>query len=584
MPSRMGAVHVATTTRKYKGKVYQTTLLRRTYRQDGKVKHQTLGNISHLPPNLIDIIRRGLRGELGDPGAGWDIVRSLPHGHVAAVLGTLQNIGLDRVLLTRRCRPRDIICALIVSRIIEPASKLATTRFLKTETATTSLPVELGLDGLRQGEVYEAMDWLLQRQRRIENKLARTHLAEGVLVLYDVSGSYCTGRWGGVVRFGHHRDGKRGVPQIVYGLLCNGEGCPVSVEVFDGDTSDPMTFTRQVEKIRKRFGIERVVFVGDRGMITSARIEEDLRPVEGLDWITALRCAGIRKLASEGVVNPSLFDQRDLAEVTSPDYPGERLIVCRNPLLAVERSRKRDELLAATEQKLDAIVEATRRPRRPLKGAAGIGVRVGRVLNQYKVGKHFGLHIGEDHFRYHRHEEKIKQEAALDGLYVIRTSVPTPSMSSESAVRAYKSLSRVERAFRCLETLDLPIRPIHHRLDDRIGAHVFLCMLAYYVEWHMRSKLAPILFDDHEKGQAEGQRQSIVAPAPRSGAAQKKDRSKRTEDDYPGHSFRSVLQDLGTLAKNRVRIRESGDEFYLNTTPTPGQAHALQLLGVGLTA
>lgn len=580
MPSRTGAVHVATTKRTHNGKVYQTTLLRRTYREGGKVKHQTLGNISHLPPRLVDIIRRALRGEWPAEGGEWEITRSLPHGHILAVLGALRNIGLDRLLLARKCRQREIIIGLIVSGIIEPASKLATARGLKIETAATSLPVELTLDGLRDREVYQAMDWLLERQRRIENKLARKHLAEGVLVLYDVSGSYYTGRCGGLVNFGYNRDGKRGFPQIVYGLLCNSEGCPVSVEVFEGNTADPVTFSLQVKKIRRRFGIERVVFVGDRGMITSARIEQDLRPIEGLDWITALRSESIRELVSRRVIDTSLFDERDLAEVTSPDYPGERLIVCRNPSLAAKRAHKRDELLESTQKKLDEIVMATCRARRPLRGRDAIGVRVGKVLGKYKVGKHFLLDIGDEHFRYRRDEDKIAAEAALDGFYVIRTSVSAKTLSSESAVQAYKSLSRVERAFRCLKTIDLNVRPIHHRLDDRIRAHVFLCMLAYYVEWHMRQKLAPILFDDHEKQAAERRRESIVAPAPRSAAAQKKDQSKRTEGDYAVHSFRSLLTDLATLAKNRVRIRGTTDEFYLNTKPTPGQTEAFTLLGV----
>jgi transposase len=573
-------VHVATTKRTHNGKVYQTTLLRRTYREGGKVKHQTLGNISHLPPRLVDIIRRALRGEWPAEGGEWEITRSLPHGHILAVLGALRNIGLDRLLLARKCRQREIIIGLIVSGIIEPASKLATARGLKIETAATSLPVELTLDGLRDREVYQAMDWLLERQRRIENKLARKHLAEGVLVLYDVSGSYYTGRCGGLVNFGYNRDGKRGFPQIVYGLLCNSEGCPVSVEVFEGNTADPVTFSLQVKKIRRRFGIERVVFVGDRGMITSARIEQDLRPIEGLDWITALRSESIRELVSRRVIDTSLFDERDLAEVTSPDYPGERLIVCRNPSLAAKRAHKRDELLESTQKKLDEIVMATCRARRPLRGRDAIGVRVGKVLGKYKVGKHFLLDIGDEHFRYRRDEDKIAAEAALDGFYVIRTSVSAKTLSSESAVQAYKSLSRVERAFRCLKTIDLNVRPIHHRLDDRIRAHVFLCMLAYYVEWHMRQKLAPILFDDHEKQAAERRRESIVAPAPRSAAAQKKDQSKRTEGDYAVHSFRSLLTDLATLAKNRVRIRGTTDEFYLNTKPTPGQTEAFTLLGV----
>ena len=580
MPARNGAVHVATTSRTYKGKVYRTHLLRRTFRQDGKVKHQTLGNISHLPPELIDTIRRGLRGELPQPAGRWEIIRSLPHGHVAAVLGTLRHLGLDGVLSARGCRQRGIIISLIVSRLIDPTSKLAACRRLKPQTAADSLHLQLDLAGLHERELYEAMDWLLKRQRRIENKLARKHLAGGALVLYDVSGSYYTGRCGGLVSFGHSRDRKRGLPRIVYGLLCNGEGCPVSIEVFEGKSGDPATFIRQVHKVRKRFGIERVIFVGDRGMITSRRIEEDLRPVEGLDWITALRSEGLRALMSAKLIDRSLFDQQDLAEVTSPDYPNERLIVCRNPLLADERARKRTELLAATQRKLDPIVAAALRTKNPLRGKDKIALRVGKVLGKYKVGKHFLLDIGEEHFRYRRDEVKIAEEAAMDGFYCIRTSVPKETMSSESAVRAYKSLSQVERAFRCMKSIDLRVRPIFHRLDDRIRAHVFLCMLAYYVEWHLRRKLAPILFDDHDRQAAELKRASIVSPAPRSEAARSKERTKRTHDGLPVHSLRTLLSDLATLAKNRVRIEGTTEEFYLNTRATPFQAHVFDLLGV----
>jgi hypothetical protein len=554
--------------------------LRRTFREGGKVKHQTLGNISHLPPHLIDIIRRGLRGEsLGD-GGRWEIIRSLPHGHVAAVLGTLRALGLDQAVASRHCRQRDIIVALIVARIIDPCSKLATARGLKPATATTSLHRELDLEDLHDREVYEALDWLLARQRRIENKLARKHLAGGTLVLYDVSGSAYTGRCRGLVKFGHNRDGRGDLPQIVYGLLCNADGCPVSIEVFEGNTADPVTFQQQVQTVRKRFGIERLVFVGDRGMITSRRIEEDLRPVEGLDWITALRTEGIRALLAQKIVERSLFDEQDLAEVTSPDFPNERLIVCRNPLLAEERARKRGELLACTEQKLDPIVKAVARRKNPLRGKDKIALRVGKVLGKYKVGKHFVLDIRDDAFHYERDEKKIAQESALDGFYVIRTSVPAEAMSGESVVRAYKSLSQVERAFRSMKTIDLHVRPIFHRLDDRIRAQVFLCMLAYYVEWHMRQALASILFDDHDRRQAECVRPSIVRPAPRSDAAKRKDQSKQTEDAYPVHSFQTLLADLGTLTRNRLRVPETSEEFDLNTIPTPPQAHVFNLLGL----
>ncbi len=580
MPSRNGAVHVATTKRTYKGKLYQTHLLRRSYREGGKVKHQTLGNLSHLPPDLIDTIRQRLRNEPPGDGGRWDIVRTLPHGHVAAVLGTLLDLGIDKILASRPSRERDLAVGMIVARIISPGSKLATARAFKDETAGTSLSLELGIENVHESELYEAMDWLGKRQRRIETKLAKRHLAEGTLVLYDVSGSYYTGRCSGLVDYGYNRDGKRGVPQIVYGLLCNAEGCPVAVEVFKGNTADPKTLGAQIKKVRRRFGIERVVFVGDRGMITSKRIDEELRSVDGLDWITALRADNIKKLASQKVVEPSLFDERDLVEVSSPDYPGERLIVCRNPLLADKRARKRGELLAATEKVLDEIVAATTREKRRLRGKDKIGLRVGKVVNRFKVGKHFVLDINEERFSYRRDEKKIAEEAALDGLYVIRTSVASETMGSEDVVRAYKDLSKVERAFRCFKTIDLKIRPIYHWLDDRIRTHVFLCMMAYYVEWHMRKKLAPILFDDHERAEAERDRKSIVTPAPRSKMAVRKDQRKRTDDDEPVHSFRTLLADLGTLAKNRVRVRGSSEEFYVLTQPTAPQTRALDLLGV----
>ena len=580
MPSRDGAVHVATTRRTYKGRVYETHLLRRSYREDGQVRHQTLGNLSHLPPDLIDTIRQRLRGEQSSDWGQWDIVRTLPHGHVAAVLGTLRNLGLDRALGSRPSRERDLAIGMIVARVISPASKLATARAFHGETASTSLSLELGIQDVQERELYETLDWLGKRQRRIEAKLAQKHLADGTLVLYDVSGSYYTGRRCGLVKFGHNRDGKRGVPQIVYGLLCNAEGCPIAVEVFAGNTADPTTLGVQIRKVRQRFGIQRVVFVGDRGMITSKRIDDELRDVDGLDWITALRADQIRSLASNGVIEPSLFDERDLVTVSSPDYPDERLIVCRNPLLADERARKRGELLAATEKLLDEIAAATGRAKRPLRGKDQIGLRVGKVRDRFKVGKHFVLEIGEARFCYRRDEKKIAGEAALDGLYVVRTSVQPEAMSSEHVVRVYKDLAKVERAFRSLKTIDLKVRPIYHWMDARIRAHVFLCMLAYYVEWHMRKKLAPILFDDHHRTEAECERESIVAPAPRSAAATKKDQRKRTDDNEPVHSFRTLLEDLGTLAKNRVRVRRSPEEFFVLTQPTAPQSRALGLLGV----
>jgi transposase len=496
----------------------------------------------------------------------------------------LRSEGLEGVLGSRPCRERDLTCALIVLRLVAPRSKLATCRGLREETATTSLALELNVGDVEDEEIYAALDWLGERQSRIETKLARRHLHDGTLVLYDVSSSYYTGRHAGLAKYGHNRDGRTRFPQIVYGLLCNAEGCPVAIEVFEGNTADPTTLAGQIKKLRKRFGIQRVVLVGDRGMLTSRRIDEELRDVDGLDWISALRADNVKKLAAAGVIQPSLFDERDLAEVSSPDFPGERLVVCRNPLLADERARKRRELLEATEKDLAKIAEATGRAARPLRGKANIGLRVGKVLNARKVGKHFELEIQDDRFVYRRNESKIAEEAALDGLYVIRTSVEADALPAVGAVRAYKDLAKVERAFRCMKTVDLRVRPIFHRLDRRIKAHVFLCMLAYYVEWHMRRRLAPILFDDHEREAAEAGRSSIVAPAPRSAAAQHKDCTKRTEADEPVHSFQTLLDDLRTICKNRVRVATTpSQEFYVLTQPTQQQQRAFALLGTAPT-
>jgi transposase len=574
------AVHVATITKHHKGKTYVTHLLRHTYREDGKVKHLTLGNLSDLPDDLIQVIRRRLAGEpLPDEDDDFQIVRSLPHGHVAAVHGTLQKIGLDRLIASKPCRKAQLVIAMIVLRIIAPGSKLANLTGLEAETAEHSLTDELQLGEIGALELYEALDWLLKRQTRIENKLAQKHLEEGTLVLYDVSSSYYTGRQSELIKMGYSRDGKPGEPQIVYGLLCAPKGCPVAIEVFSGNTADPTTFTAQVNKLRQRFGITRVVLVGDRGMITSKRIEEDLREVDGLDWITALRSDSIKKLVQNNTIQLSLFDERDLAEVTSSDYPGERLIVCRNPLLADERARKRRELLAAAEKKLDAVVKAVSRAKQPLRGKDKIGLRVGRELKSTKMQKHFELQIEDDSFSYQRKHEQIAEEAALDGLYVVRTSVPPETLSAEQTVSAYKDLSQVEWAFRSLKSVDLKVRPIYHWKDDRIKSHVFLCMLAYYVEWHLRTALAELLFDDHQRDQAEASRASVVSPAPRSEAAQRKEHARRTSDGFPVQSFQCLLHDLATLCKNRVRWESTPElEFERLTLPTPLQQRIFELL------
>jgi len=556
-------------------------LLRESYREDGKVKNRTLANLSGLEIEQIEAIRQVLKGKQLVPAQeAFEILRSTPHGHVAAVMGVARQLGLERLLATRPDQRRNLALAMIVARVLHPGSKLATARGLSEQTRCSTLGETLGLEQVDEDELYEAMDWLVQRQPTIEKKLAKKHLQDGSLVLYDLSSSYYTGRCCSLAQYGHNRDGKQGVPQINYGLLCDREGCPIATEVFPGNTSDPATLASQIDKLRGRFGLKRVILVGDRGMLTSARIREELAGVDGLQWITALRSEAIRKLVEAGSVEQSLFDERDLAEITSPDFPDERLVVCRNPLLAEERARKREALLQATEEELNKIVAATLRSKRPLRGKGAIGLRVGQVINKRKVGKHFRLTIEEDRFEYHRDEAKIAAEANLDGIYVIRTSVDTEEMSAEQTVATYKSLSSVERAFRSLKSVDLKIRPIHHRLADRVRAHVFLCMLAYYVEWHMRRAWAPILFADDDRRQADAKRASIVSPAQRSDSALNKDRTKRTASGQPVHSFRTLLDDLATLTKNQVR---SGDAtFDLLTTPTHLQTQAFRLLRIPL--
>ena len=577
-------VHIETVTKSHKGKTYTSILLRRTYREDGKVKHETLGNLSDLPPDVLDFMRGRLNGELEEatPSGPFQIVRSLPHGNVAAVLQTAKNIGLDQLLGSRRCRERDLVLAMIVSRVLSPRSKLSACAALQAETAQSTLAEELRLGDVDVHELYAAMDWLLDRQKRIENKLAKKHLQGGVQVLFDVSSSYYTGRKSAFVTHGYSRDHRGDQPQIVYGLLCDGEGRPIAVEVFPGNTADPVTFTQIVARVRNRFGIKRVVFVGDRGMITSARIDEDLRGVDGLDWISALRSEGIRKLIKGKLVQRSLFDERDLAEITSDDFPGERLIVCRNPQLAEERARKREALLQATEKQLEPIRKATLRKRSPLRGQDEIGLRVGKIIGKHKMQKHFQLTITEKSFSFQRNNQKIKDEALLDGLYVVRTSVKSDTMPAVRVVETYKSLSRVERAFRCLKTVDLQLRPIYHHKDERIRTHVFLCMLAYYVEWHMRERLREVLFDDCDTASASASRTSVVGPSVRSEVAKRKDATRRTPSGHPVQSFQDLLRDLATLTRNRIRIADYDAIYDKLTAPTAYQQHVFNLLQVAL--
>jgi transposase len=577
MPSRTGSVHVATTSRTYKGKLYQTHLLRRTFRVGAQVKHETLGNISHLPPDLVELIRRALAGEKFLPATQAFVVeRNLPHGHVEAVLGALRRLGLDSLLASQPSRQRDLALAMIVERLLDPCSKLATTRLWHTST----LAEELNVADATEDDLYQAMDWLLARQARVEKKLAARHLRDGALVLYDVSSSYYEGRTCPLARFGHDRDGKRGLPIIVYGLLTDAEGRPVAVHVYPGNTGDPSTVPDQVERLRRRFGLARVVLVGDRGMLTETQIGK-LREHPGLGWISALRGPAIRALVESGSLQLSLFDQQNLAEIRSPEYPGERLVACFNPLLAEERRRKRQELIEATEKDLEKIaVEVKRRTRTPL-GEAEIALKAGRVLNRFKVGKHFSLTIADGGFRWSRREESIRREAELDGVYVVRTSEPKSRCSAEDTVRRYKSLAQVERAFRSLKGIDLQIRPIHHRTENHVRAHIFLCMLAYYVQWHMRRALAPLLFDDEELRQ-DRERRDPVAPAESSASAQAKRVSRLTADGLPVQSFHTLLRSLATRCRNTCRIPgdPTGTTFQQLTQATPLQARALQLLGL----
>ena len=558
-------------------------LLRESFREGSKVRTRTLTNLSHWPHQRIEAFRAFLKGaSIGLPlSEAFDVVRTLPHGHVAATLGSLRRLELESTLASKRSRQRDLCVAMIVGRLLCPRSKLALVRSLSEQTRSSSLAEVLGIADVDEDELYEAMDWLLARQERIEGALAKRHLAEGTLVLYDVSSTYFEGRHCPLARIGHSRDRRFDRPQVVFGLLTDAQGCPVASEVFDGNTGDPKTVLSQVRKLRERFSLQRVVLVGDRGMITSARIEQDLKQAPGLEWITALRGPAIRKLVETGVLDVSLFDQRDLAEISSPDYPGERLIVCRNPLLAIDRKRKREELLQATEKDLERVAAATRRAGNPLRGKDRIGLRVGRVLGRFKMGKHFELTIADERFDYERNQTTIAQEAALDGIYVIRTSVAARTLSPEDAVLSYKRLAQVERAFRSIKTVDLKLRPIHHHLAERVRAHVFICMLAYYVEWHMRRALAPILFDDDDKPAAARRRQSAVAKAQRSERAERKARTKLTADGAPVHSFQTLLADLTTIVKNRFQPKDgSATSFEMITTPTPLQHRALDLLGV----
>jgi transposase len=562
-------------------------LLRESYREDGKVKKRTLANLSSWSPEMVDKFQALLRGEvvaIGKLSEAFEIVRSSPHGHVVAVLGTLRRLKLEPMLSKRCSRKRNLAVAMVVARIIAPGSKLALARSLDAQTATSTMGELLGVESATELELYEAMDWLLARQTQIEQQLASRHLAEGTLVLYDLSSTYFEGHTCSLATLGYSRDGKKGTLQIVFGLLCDAQGCPVAVEVFEGNTADSTTLKPQIQKLRFRFGLKKVVLVGDRGMITQARITEELKDTDGLDWITALRSSQVQQLFSSGALKLSLFDNSDWIEIHSEEYPNERLIACRNSTLAQRRERTRQELLAATESELDKIVAATVRAKNPLQGKAAIGLRVGKVINHFKMAKHFRLEITDESFHYERNIDKIVAEAMLDGIYVIRTSLASQTLAATEAVRAYKSLSQVEQAFRSYKSVDLKVRPIFHRLADRVKAHIFLCMLAYYVEWHMRQALAPMLFDEDDPQAAESLRQSIVAPAQRSNSARHKAAHKLSWEGSPVHSFQSMLADLATVVKNRIQPKHiDAIAFDKITQPTPLQQKSFELLGLTCT-
>lgn len=553
-------------------------LLREGWREGKKTRKRTLANISHWPQSKIDALRRLLRGEpLVSAKDLFSIERTLPHGHVEAILGTMRKLGLQAIISSKPCRERDLVVAMIAERLIHPCSKLATTR----QWHSTTLAEELSVQDADEDDLYAAMDWLLRRKRRIETKLARRHLADGCTVLYDVSSSYYEGRTCPWVRYGNDRDGQKGLPIIVYGVLTDVEGRPLAVEVYPGNTGDPTTVADQVDKLRKQFGLARVVIVGDRGMLTQPQLDK-IRKHPGMGWVTALTSVAIRGLVQQGALQPSLFDEKNLAEISSPDYPGERLIACYNPLLDDERGRKRRELLAATDKALAQIArEVARRTRKPMKESE-IAFKVGKVLGRYKVGKHYRCTIGEGSFSWERCEESIRQEEQLDGIYVIRTSEARQRLSAAETVRSYKGLSQVERAFRCLKgVFDLLVRPIRHRTAERVPAHIFLCLLAYYVEWHMRRALAPLLFEDEHLAEGRRHRDPIL-PAKPSEAAKRKKATHQTADGLAVHSFATLMAELATRSRVSYRLKSEGLNLMLKKLPelTPIQARAYELLGL----
>ncbi len=552
-------------------------LLREGWREGKKTCKRTIANLTNWPEEKVEALRLLLKGEpMVSAREAFVVERTVPHGHVEAILGTIQRLGLDSIIFSKRCRERDLVVAMIAERLIRPCSKLVTTRFWH----TTTLAEELNVSDADEEDLYDAMDWLLARQGQIEKKLAARHLLDGSLVLYDVTSSYYEGRTCPLARFGHNRDRKKGKLIIVYGLLTDDVGRPVAAEVYPGNTGDPSTVPNQVDKLRKHFDLRRVVLVGDRGMLTQTQIDK-LKDYPGLGWISALRSFAIRKLVNGGSLQMSLFDERNLAEINSPEFLDERLVACYNPILAEERREKREKLLAATEKGLEKIdKEVARRTKTPLDKSE-IGKKVGKVINRYKVGKHFEITIDDGAFSFSHKEESIRGESDLDGIYVIRTSEPAERISPEDTVRSYKRLEQVESAIRCIKGIDLLVRPIHHRTEDHVRAHIFLCMLAYYVEYHMRKALASLLFDDEELDERRKKRDP-VKPAKPSVSAKRKKRVRLTPDGLEIHSFQTLLAELATRSRNRCRVKTdpTGPIFYELTEPTPLQKRAFQLLGL----
>ena len=568
---------VTTIKSRQKGKVYETHLVRRTFREKGKVKTETLANITQLPPDVRDLVRRSLRGERCGPSSAQEIVSSRAHGHVALIRGVIGDVGLRSALRPKRCRERQLVEAMIVARILAPQSKLATTRWWR----TTTLPEELEVEDATEDELYAALDWLAEGQPRIEQRLARECLEDGALVLYDISSSYVTGQCCPLAAHGHSRDHRPDKPQVVYGVITNGAGCPVSVEVFAGNTSDTTTVMDQVHKVRDRFGLERLVLVGDRGMIKQTRIEE-LRKVDGVDWISALDTAQIRALVDGGELQLGLFDQRNLMEITSEQFPGERLVVCRNPLLAHERSRKREELLQATEQRLRSIARAVAAGR--LKKGVAIAERVGRAWGNQRMRKHFRTEIRDGVFQFARDEKGIAREASLDGFYVIRTSVEdAQSHPADQVVRSYKRLSKIEHVFRNMKTTQLLVRPIYHYDEQRVRAHIFLCMLAAHVLWHLEQRLAGLLFHDPDRDELN-RTGDPVAPKPRSQEGVRKDNEQTSADDYPLHSLKTLLAEMGTLQRHTMRVADvqAAPTWDQLSVPSQHQRRVFEAAGVRL--